>query len=171
MNYFDAAVALCLLVAVIAGFRAGLVRSLATIFGYIGATPFAVMLAPHAAQLLGLRFDMAQPQAWLVLFGVFFATGIAFSAFLRAAVSATIGPDVSVPDRVAGATLGAIRIMLVAVLIVLIFDRIIPSNRQPSFLADSRLRPLLSVAGQNGVRTLPPDVVAYIDRLKRERGI
>jgi hypothetical protein len=30
---------------------------------------------------------------------------------------------------------------------------------------------VLSQAGQQGLRALPPDIEAYIDRLKRERGI
>jgi hypothetical protein len=60
---------------------------------------------------------------------------------------------------------------LLAVLMVLIFDRIIPANRQPAFLAESRLRPILSMAGQQGLRSLPPDVTDFVDQLKRERGI
>jgi membrane protein required for colicin V production len=39
---------------------------------------------------------------------------------------------------------------------------LVPSDRQPAFLAGSRLRPLLSLAGQMGFRSLPPDVVAYV---------
>jgi membrane protein required for colicin V production len=52
-----------------------------------------------------------------------------------------------------------------------IFDRIIPPNREPAFLKDSELRPYLSAAGRAGLKSLPPGVVAYIDQLKRERGI
>jgi len=40
-NAFDAAVYLCLAVAVIAGFRSGLLRSMATIFGYLAAMAIA----------------------------------------------------------------------------------------------------------------------------------
>ena len=171
MNPFDAAVAVCLLVAIVAGYRAGLLRSLATIFAYLCAAPFAIAFAPRVAPLFNVPFDMAQMQSWIVLFGLFLAAGILLSLFFRAAVSATVGEDISFPDRFAGAGLGAVRVVLLAVLMVLIFDRIIPPNRQPVFLATSKLRPFLSVAGQKGVRTLPPDAVAYIDRLKRERGI
>jgi len=71
----------------------------------------------------------------------------------------------------AGAVLGAVRIFLVAVLVVVAFDRIIPTDRQPPFLVGSRLRPYLSAAGQKGLQSLPPDVEDYIDRLKRERGL
>jgi membrane protein required for colicin V production len=57
------------------------------------------------------------------------------------------------------------------VLIVVVFDLIIPPGREPAFLKGSQWRPVLSQAGQQGLRALPPDIEAYIDRLKRERGI
>jgi membrane protein required for colicin V production len=59
----------------------------------------------------------------------------------------------------------------VAVLMVMIFDRIIPANREPAWLSQSRLRPVLSAAGRQGLRALPPNVIAYIDQLKRKRGL
>lgn len=114
---------------------------------------------------------MAQMPSWVVLSGTFLFSGIVLSFFLRSAVNATVGETVSAPDRFAGATLGAIRVVLIAILIVLIFDRIIPPNREPNFLHGSKMRPLLSIAGKSGVRSLPPDMIAHIDNLKRARGI
>jgi len=54
---------------------------------------------------------------------------------------------------------------------VLTYDRLASSGPQPAFLAGSQLRPLLSVVGQKGFNSLPPDLVAHIDRLKRDRRI
>ena len=54
---------------------------------------------------------------------------------------------------------------------VLIFDRIIPANSQPQFLVTSHLRPILSVAGQQGVKKLPPDIVDLYRPAQAERGI
>ena len=82
-----------------------------------------------------------------------------------------VGPDVSIPDRIAGALLGAFRIVLLAVLLVLVFDRMIPSGREPAFLKESQWRPVLSSAAQYGLQSLPPEVEDYIDRLKRQRRI
>jgi membrane protein required for colicin V production len=96
---------------------------------------------------------------------------MALSALLRVAVSEMIGPNVSIPDRVAGALLGAVRVILLAVVLVMVFDRIIPAGREPVFLKGSQWRPVLSQAGQQGLRSLPPEVEDYIDRLKRERGL
>jgi len=172
VNYFDAAVIGVTIVAVIMGFNSGLLRSLATIFGYLAAMPFAVATAPWLSLILIKQFYLPVTRTWwLVLIGSFLLTGIVLSALLRRAVSAVVGPRVSLPDRVAGAVLGAVRIALLAVVLVLIFDRIIPPDRQPSFLANSRLRPILSMAGQQGLKSLPPDVADFIDRLKRERGL
>ena len=56
-------------------------------------------------------------------------------------------------------------------LLVLVFDRIIPPGREPGFLKGSQWRPVLSSWGQYGLRSLPPDVEDYIDRLKRQHRI
>ena len=171
INPFDAAILIIALVAVVMGFNSGLLRSLATIFGYVSAMPIAVAAAPPLTQILSELLHLRQLQPWMLLCVIFLAAGLVLSALLRAAVNDIVGARVSIPDRLAGALLGAVRIGLLAVMLVLIFDRIIPPNREPPFLAQSRLRPLLSVAAKQGVKTLPPDVTDYIDRLKRERGI
>jgi membrane protein required for colicin V production len=108
MNTFDAVVYACLAVAVVLGFSSGLLRSLATILGYLAAAPVAFFAAPTLAPLVG----------------VFLAAGIVFGALLRLVVSGLVGKRVSLPDRLAGALLGAVRIGLIAVLIVLVFDRV-----------------------------------------------
>jgi membrane protein required for colicin V production len=171
MNPFDAVVYAVAGVAIVMGFHAGLLRSLTTILGYLIATPIAIAIAPRVTALMPEQFTTSPERPWLALFVVFLALGVVISAMLRYAVSAFTGPDVNLLDRLAGALLGAVRIGLVAVLVVLVFDRIIPADRQPPFLADSRLRPYLSAAGQKGLKSLPPDVENYIDRLKREHGI
>ena len=167
MNLFDAAVYICLFVAVVMGFMSGMLRSLATIFGYVAAMGLAVALAP----VITAQFKLPPAQTWLVFGGIFLGAGMLISALLRLTVSEMVGPTISIPDRVAGALLGAVRVGLLAVLIVIVFDRIIPPGREPAFLKGSQWRPVLSQAGQQGLRALPPDVEAYIDRLKRERGI
>jgi len=170
-NLFDAAVCLGLAVAVIFGFGSGLLRSLATIFGYIAAAPITVALVPSVATPLVHQFQMTSAQTLLVVFGIFIILGLILSALLRRTVSALVGPTPSFPDRLAGAVLGAVRILLLAVLMVVIFERIIPEDREPPWFAQSRLRPILSQAGQAGLRSLPPELADYIDRLKRARGI
>ncbi len=171
MNTFDAAVYFVTLVAIVMGFRSGLLRSLATILGYVAAAPVAVETAPALSQFLGNRFTMPPAQDVLVLFGILLVTGMGFSALLRRAISDRVGPDIGIGDRLAGSALGAVRVGLLAVVIVLIFDRIVPANRQPAFLADSQLRPFLSMAGQMGLKSLPPNVADHIDRLKQARRI
>jgi membrane protein required for colicin V production len=171
MNVFDAAVIGATLVAVIMGYRSGLLRSLATIFGYLLATPVAIVAAPRLAPLFTTQSASPHGPGILIYAGVFLVAGILTAAMLRGAVGLVAGEDVSMPDRAAGAALGAVRILLLAVLMVLIFERIIPAKREPAWLAQSQLRPLLAAAGERGVRELPPDVVAQIDRMKKERGI
>lgn len=170
VNLFDGAVYLCLAVAIIAGFRSGLLRSLATIFGYIIAAPVAVAIMPTLMPL-GERLKLPPAQTSLAFLAVFIVIGFIVAALLRGAVGEISGNRISAPDRAAGAFLGAIRVVLLAVVMVLVFERIIPPGREPAFLVGSTLRPVLSQAGQEGLRKLPPDVTNFIDRMKRERGL
>ena len=118
-----------------------------------------------------LGLDAVTPQTWVVFVAVFIAAGAIIGALLRLAVSEMVGPNVSIPDRIAGALLGAFRIVLLAVLLVLVFDRMIPPGREPAFLKGSQWRPVLSSAAQYGLQSLPPEIEDYIDRLKRQRRI
>lgn len=171
INLFDGAIYLFLAIAIISGFRSGLLRSLATIFGYIIAAPIAVAIMPYITPILTERLKWPPAQTSLAFFVVFFVIGFVIAALLRGAVGEIAGNQISAPDRAAGAFLGAIRVILLAVVMVLVFERIIPPGREPAFLKDSKLRPILSQAGQEGLRKLPPDVTDFIDRMKRERGL
>jgi membrane protein required for colicin V production len=166
---FDAAVYLLLAFAIVTGFNAGFLRSLATIFGYLAAMPIAVAATPLVSGAVADKLDAPWARSSTLFCAVFLVTGVLLAALLRFGVSEIVGPSVSIPDRLAGSVFGAVRIILVAVTIVLIFDQLIPADRQPSFLKGSQLRPTLSLAGQMGIKSLPADVTAYIDQLKRSR--
>jgi membrane protein required for colicin V production len=171
MNSFDAAVYLGLIIAVVTGFNSGLLRSAVTILAYLIAMP----IAAWAMSFVSLGIDSKPGTPLLenapILFGIFLATGIGLGKLMRMALDETIGSEAGLGDRLAGALLGAVRVGLVATTVVLMFDTLVPSDRQPAYLTGSQLRPLLSVAGQRGFQSLPPDVLAYIDRLKKDRRI
>ena len=171
MNSFDAVVYLGLLIAVVTGFNTGLLRSAVTILAYLVAMPVAVaatsLLAPQIAGKLGPPLM----QNSLLFFGIFLLAGMALGKLARMTLDDTIGSEAGIGDRLGGAALGAVRVGMVAITLVLVFDQLVPSDRQPAFLTGSQLRPLLSTVGQKGIRSLPPDVAATIDRLKREQRI
>ena len=158
-NWFDLAIYVCLFVAVVMGFMTGLLRSLATIFGYIAGMGVAVVAAPRVTPLLTTYLKMPTLQTWIVIVAIFVAAGAVLSALLRLAINEMVGPNISVPDRVT----------LLAIMLVVIFDRTIPPGQEPAFLKNSQWRPVLSSAAQRGLRALPPEIEAYIDRLKRYR--
>jgi membrane protein required for colicin V production len=170
-NAFDVAVYICLVIAFVAGFNSGLLRSLATIFGYVAGMAVAAAAAPFLTRLAAEQWHLPPGQDWIVLVAVFIVAGVLISAVFRYFISEIAGPEISPVDRLLGAVLGVVRILFVAVLIVIIFDRIIPPGLEPAFLTGSKLRPILSQAGRQGLRKLPPEVEDYIDRLKRERGL
>jgi membrane protein required for colicin V production len=171
VNGFDVAVYLGLVIAVATGFNTGLLRSAVTILAYLVAMPIAVWaMSAIAPQGEG---HSASPlmQNWGLFLGAFLVAGMVLGKSARMALDETIGSEAGLADRFAGAALGAIRVGLVATTVVLIFDRLIPPDRQPAFLNGSQLRPVFSAAGQRGFRSLPPEITAIIDRLKRERRI
>jgi membrane protein required for colicin V production len=170
-NLFDLAIYVCLFVAVVMGFMTGLLRSLATIFGYMCGMGVAMVAAPKLTSLLATYLKSAAPPTWIVVIATFIMAGAVIGRLLRLVVRELAGSDVSIPDRIAGAPLGAFRIVLLAVLLVLVFDRMIPSGREPAFLKQSQWRPVLSSAAHYGLQSLPPEVEDYIDRLKRQRRI
>jgi membrane protein required for colicin V production len=171
MNSFDITVYLVLVVGVVAGFRAGLLRSGVTILGYLFAMPIAVWATALIVPQIGGNPAVPLTQNSLIFFATFLVAGIVLGTLLRMAVNDMIGPDIGLGDRLGGAALGAVRVCLIAVTMVLIFDQMIPPGLQPAFLTGSQLRPMLSVAGQKGFRSLPPEATAYIDQLKRDHRI
>jgi membrane protein required for colicin V production len=168
MNSFDAAVAVVLIVAVAAGFRAGLLRSGLTILGYLIAMPIAVWTTSVIIPESGGDGAVSLTQNSLIFFAVFVVAGVVLGTLLRMAINDMIEPDIGLGDRLGGAALGAIRVFLIAITMVLIFDQLIPPTLQPTFLAGSQLRPMLSRAGQMGFQSLPPEATAMIDQFKRE---
>ena len=171
MNSFDAVVYVGLVVAVVTGFNAGLLRSAVTILAYLIAMPIAVWATSLLSPAIDGKVGSPLTQNSLLLFGIFLIAGMVLGKLMRMALDETMGPGAGIGDRLAGAALGAVRVGLVAITLVVIFDQLVPADRQPAFLAGSQLRPLLSVAGQKGFASLPPDVAATADRLKKERRI
>jgi membrane protein required for colicin V production len=153
------------------GFNSGLLRSLATIIGYVIAAPVALGVAPAATLFLTQHYAMPEAYSGTVTACILLITGVLFSALLRRMLNDVVGTEIGFVDRVTGALLGIARIALLAVMIAVIFDRILPPGRQPQWLKESQLYPKLSAWGQIGVKALPPEAIAYIDRLKKERGL
>jgi membrane protein required for colicin V production len=170
MNAFDVVVCVVLISAAVSGFKAGLLRSAVTILAYLIALPTAVFLM-SLFSANGDKLGSSVAQGSPVLFGIFLITGIMLAKSMRMALEDVVGPDAGIADRFAGAALAIVRTGVVAITFVLSVDQLSSSGRQPSYLAGSQLRPLLSAAGQKGFNSLPPDVVAYIDRLKQARRI
>jgi membrane protein required for colicin V production len=171
MNSFDIAVYAGLAIAVVTGFNTGLLRSAITILAYLFATPIAMWVMSIVAPQLGGNSASPFAQNWVLFLVAFLAIGMVLGHLARLALDEAIGAEAGIGDRLGGAALGALRVVLIATTLVLVFDRLVPLDRQPGFLQGSQLRPLFSAAGQKGFSSLPPDVAATIDRLKREQRI
>jgi membrane protein required for colicin V production len=141
MNRFDIAVYAGVTIAVVTGFNTGLLRSAITILGYLIAAPMAVWAMSVIVPQIGGPGTSPVTQNWGLFFGAYLAIGIGIAKLMRITLDETIGSEAGIGDR------------------------------QPAFLNGSQLRPLFSAAGQRGFKSLPPDIAATIDRLKREQRI
>jgi membrane protein required for colicin V production len=146
------------------------VRSAAAILAYLVAMPLAVWVMSYVPPLDEGSASPLGPNSGFFL-GAFLVIGMAIGKFANMMVTEALGDDPGLGDRLAGALLGVVRVGLVATTIVLVFDQLIPADRQPGYLQGSQLRPFFSAAAQKGFRSLPPEATAAIDRLKRERRI
>jgi len=171
MNTFDIVVIIATCAAIAAGFKAGLLRSAVTILAYLIAMPTAVFLMSALSASTGTELGSSLGDRSPILFGIFLIAGTVIAKSMRLALQDVVGEEPGIGDRLGGATLGLVRAALVAVTFVLSFDQLGSYGRQPSYLAGSQLRPLLSLAGQKGLMSLPPSVATNIDRLKSSRRI
>src|SRR5258708_5043667 len=133
--------------------------------------PIAVWIMSLISPQIDGKLDSPWTQNSLLFFGIFLIAGMVLGKLMRMALDETIGSEAGIGDRLAGAVLGAVRVGLVAITLALIFDSPVPSDRQPAFLTGSQLPPLVSLAGQRGFKSLPPEIAATNDRRKRERRI
>lgn len=171
INSFDAIVSIALLAAMALGFKSGLLRSAAVIVGYLIAMPIALWITSWIVPRIDAGSGLPGAQHSLVLIVAFLISGIVLGNLLRLAIDDMAGQHIGLLDRVGGAVLGAVRVGLVAITVVLVFDALVPLQATPTFLVGSHLRPLLSAAGQRGFKSLPPEATVYIDRLKQARRI
>jgi membrane protein required for colicin V production len=135
---------LCAVLGLLLSFR--IVRGKGRAMGltdYLVAMPIAVWAMSLFSPEAGGRPGSPLTQNSLLFFGIFLITGIVLGKLMRMALDETIGPGAGIADRLAGAALGAVRVGLVAVTLVVIFDQLVPSDRQPAYLTGSQLRPLL----------------------------
>jgi membrane protein required for colicin V production len=167
MNSFDAVVYIGLVIAMVAGFNTGLVRSAVTILAYLVAVPIAMWAMSALSPPANGKVVSVFAQNGLVFFGVFLFAGMALGKLARLAIDDATGSHAGPVDRLCGAALGAVRVGLIAVTIVVVFERLVPTVLQPQWLTSSKLRPWLSAAGQRGLNSLPPDLAASIDRLRQ----
>src|SRR3977135_2130945 len=105
MNSFDAVVYVGLVIAVITGFNAGLLRSAVTILAYLIAMPIAVWVMSFVSPQIEGKLGSPFSQNSLLLFGIFLVVGIVLGKLMRMALDETIGPRAALGARPAGAVL------------------------------------------------------------------
>jgi membrane protein required for colicin V production len=86
MSPFDIAVGLAAVVAIVFGFKSGLMRSAATIVAYLCAAPFAVKGTALVMQAIDRAPDAVGVQTFLIFFGLLVLLGVIIAAGFNAAI-------------------------------------------------------------------------------------
>src|SRR5205085_8374019 len=96
MNSFDAAVLAVVVMLAIMGFRAGLLRSLADILGFVIAAPLAVALTPYFSKAAGSAAAAGSPleNTSLVFFGLFLIGGLLLAQLIRLMIAGLVGDGI-----------------------------------------------------------------------------
>lgn len=91
MNVFDAVIIAAAVIAIVMGYRSGLLRSLATIFGYLAAAPVALVLTPKFTPHVPATASAFGGSGALVFFTLLLIIGMLLAALLRRSVDAAGG--------------------------------------------------------------------------------
>ena len=102
MNSFDVVIYVGLIVAVVTGFKAGLLRSAVTILAYLFAMPIAVSAMSMVSPAVAGKLDSPWAQNSLLFFGIFLVAGIVLGKIMRMALDDAIGAETGIGDRLAG---------------------------------------------------------------------
>src|SRR4051794_15342225 len=105
MNSFDGAVYVVLLIAMIMGFKTGLLRSAMTILAYMIALPIAMMATSLLGPQLGNKLGTALAQNAMLFFGIFLLSGMLLGKMARLALDDATGSQTHLFDRIGGAGL------------------------------------------------------------------
>ncbi|MFI3316420.1 MAG: CvpA family protein [Rikenellaceae bacterium] len=119
MNIIDIIIVACFAIAIIWGFKDGLIRQLGTLVGIILGIVLANSLGSTVGQLLGIEGSSAAAWGFAIVFIVCLIATALISKIVRKVVSAV---GLGILDRVGGAALGAIRCALVLVIILSLID-------------------------------------------------
>jgi len=103
MDSFDAVIYIGLVLAVVTGFNAGLLRSAVTILAYLIAMPIAVWAMSLVSPAIDGNLGSLLTQNSLLFFGIFLVIGMVLGKLMRMALDETIGSEAGIGDRLAGA--------------------------------------------------------------------
>src|SRR2546430_2444671 len=106
MNSFDIAVSLGLTIAVVTGFKPGLLRGAITILAYLFAMPVAVWAMSMVTPQIEGKLAVPLSQSWFLFFGIFLIAGMGLGKLARMALDEAIGSDAGIGDRLRGGARG-----------------------------------------------------------------
>jgi membrane protein required for colicin V production len=106
----------------------------------------------------------------VLIAGVFLVVLLLVSVVTARVSDAILDSKIGPIDRSFGFVFGLGRGLLIVVIAFLFFNWLVPAERTPSWIAQSRAKPILEASGRWILAQLPEDPEAALQRLRRPRG-
>ena len=156
-SYLDLALLAIVVVSALSSMVRGFTREILAIASWGAAAIAAYYLYPYLLPYVTPYIAKDTIAKIVAIAGVFFMTLIVVSILTVKLSEAILDSKVGALDRTLGFLFGAARGFLLGVVAFLFFNWLVPTNKQPEWVATAKSKPLLKATGDELVGMLPED--------------
>jgi membrane protein required for colicin V production len=168
-SYFDLGLIVVVLISALLAMLRGFTREVLAIASWGAAAIAAIYLYPMLVPYIRPYVSKEQIQVAIAAALVFFVTLIIVSLITIRLSDAILDSKVGALDRSLGFVFGAVRGLLLCVVAFIFFNWLVPDQKQPEWVRNARMRPLLQTSGDQLMALLPDDPDGILNRLKAAR--
>ena len=145
----------------------GFTREVLAIVSWVAAAAAAYLLHPYVKPYLDPYISNATASLAASIGVVFLLTLIIVSIFTVKFSDFILDSKIGALDRSLGFVFGTARGLLICVIGYAFFAWLVPPDKQPTWVRDSKTKPLLESSGESLMAMLPQDLDTQLNRLRR----
>ena len=168
-SYFDLGLIVVVLISALLAMLRGFTREVLAIASWGAAAVAAIYFYPLLVPYIRPYVSKDQIQVAIAAAIVFFVTLIVVSLVTIRLSDAILDSKVGALDRSLGFVFGAVRGLLLCVVAFIFFNWLVPDQKQPEWVRNARMKPLLQTSGDQLMGMLPDDPDGILNRLKAAR--
>ncbi len=169
-SYLDLALLLIVAVSALLSMVRGFTREVLAIASWGAAAISAYYLHPYLLPYVTPYIAKEAIARIVAIAGVFFVTLVIVSILTVKLSDAILDSKVGALDRTLGFIFGAARGFLLGVVAFLFFTWLVPTNKQPDWVATAKSKPLLQATGDQIIAMLPEDPEStFLKNFKKDK--